>query len=513
MCSKPTYKDLENEITLLRKEISKIKNCNVVFNEYFESNTAVMLQIGPSSKHILEVNNAALNFYGFSKKEFLTKTIYDINTLSNDEIDSLMKKAVKKRSNYFEFQHQIADGSVKDVEVYMSPVKIDGNIRSVVTVNDVSARKRAEKELIDTNNRFKTTVNAVDAVVYVADIESYELLFVNDQFIRHFGDGVGKKCYEVIQAEQLSLCPFCTNKYLLDEKGNVNEPYIWEFQNTKTGQWYQCRDQAVKWLDGRLVRLEIATDITGRKLMEEEIREREKQLEELNVTKDKFFSIVAHDLKSPINSVIGFTDLLYQKFDNYPIEKQKEFISYIRNGLHNTFKLLENLLLWSRSQKGTIDFSPTWVNLYLITTDTVELLMQAADNKNISIEYKIPENTSIFADENMLQTILRNLISNAIKFTNQGGHVFIESKIRVKDDGKTYMQIMVKDNGIGISEDKHETLFDISVETTTRGTDDEFGTGLGLILCKEFVTMHKGEIWFESRSCEGSEFYFTLPLD
>jgi PAS domain S-box-containing protein len=124
MCSKPTYKDLENEITLLRKEISKIKNCNVVFNEYFESNTAVMLQIGPSSKHILEVNNAALNFYGFSKKEFLTKTIYDINTLSNDEIDSLMKKAVKKRSNYFEFQHQIADGSVKDVEVYMSPVKL-----------------------------------------------------------------------------------------------------------------------------------------------------------------------------------------------------------------------------------------------------------------------------------------------------------------------------------------------------------------------------------------------------
>ncbi len=513
MSEKPSYQDLEKEIALLRKEISEIKSGKGVFNGYFESNTAVMLQIYPGSKRILDVNNAALNFYGFSKKEFLSKTIYDINTLSNDEVDRLMKIAITKRSNYFEFQHQIADGSIKDVEVYMSPIKIDGSVRSVVTVNDVTARKKTEEELIANNIRFKTTMNAVDAVVYVADFDSYELLFVNDQFVKLFGNGVGKKCYEVIQAGQSKVCPFCTNAYLVDEKKQAKEPYVWEIQNTITKRWYQCRDQAIRWIDGRLVRLEISTDITERKLMEEEIREREKQLAELNITKDKFFSIVAHDLKSPINSAIGFAELLYQKFDTYTIEKQKEFITIIRNSLSNIYKLLENLLLWSRAQKGTIDFSPEWINLHWLTNETIDLLKQVADNKQISIISGIPVNTTIFADENMLHTILRNLISNAIKFTERGGRVLIESQVCATGGKKKYMQIMVKDNGIGVCDDRHETLFDISVETTTKGTEDEFGTGLGLILCKEFVSRHNGRIWVESICGEGSEFYFTLPIE
>ncbi len=512
MNKKPSYQDLKEEIALLRKEISDVKSGNDVFKGYFESNTAAMLQIDPVTKQILDVNNAALVFYGYSREELLSKTIYDINRLSNDEIDRLMKTAITKKSNFFEFQHKVADGSVKDVEIYMSPLNIDGKIRSVVTILDVTVRKKAEEELKITNTRFKTTMNALDAIVYVADFDTYELLFVNDLFVKLFGHGVNKKCYEVIQAGQQKVCPFCTNSKLIDEKGNAIEPFIWEIENTKTKRWYQCRDQAIKWVDGRLVRLEIAIDITERKLMEEEIREREKQLTALNITKDKFFSIVAHDLKSPINSAIGFAELLYQKFDNYTVEKQKEFISIIRNGLSNTYKLLENLLLWSRTQKGTIDFSPDWVNLYWITTDTINLLKQAADNKEISINNSIPESTLIFADKNMLLTIMRNLISNAIKFTGHGGNVLVESKVCANGDEKSYTQIMVKDDGIGICSDRHETLFDISVETTTKGTDDEFGTGLGLILCKEFVTMHKGKIWVESNCGEGSKFYFSLPF-
>ncbi|OQX99689.1 MAG: hypothetical protein B6I20_09720 [Bacteroidetes bacterium 4572_117] len=254
----------------------------------------------------------------------------------------------------------------------------------------------------------------------------------------------------------------------------------------------------------------IEIDITERKKMELELKESAKELRASNKTKDKFFSIIAHDLKSPFNSILGFAELLSENFDNFDKDEQKKFIDIMNVSIQNTYKLLDNLLLWSRAQQGNIKFMPENLNLYLLCTGTIQFLAQSAESKSINIINKIHENTHIDADKDMLSTIMRNLISNAIKFTPKEGTVEIGVETR---RGVSLHEIYVKDSGVGISKKILPKLFDIGEHTSTKGTESEKGTGLGLILCKEFIEKHGGKIWVESDIGKGSKFIFTLPVD
>ncbi|RLD85242.1 MAG: hypothetical protein DRJ07_03465 [Bacteroidetes bacterium] len=269
---------------------------------------------------------------------------------------------------------------------------------------------------------------------------------------------------------------------------------------------------------------ELEQEIVKQKMSEQALKESEQKLRESNRTKDKFFSIISHDLKSPFNTMFGFSELLVNNFDEYDVQEQKKYLGILNKGIHNTYKLIENLLLWSRAQIGTINFNPEKENLYLLTIETIDLLRQSALDKSITITNKIPEDTIVFAEKNMLSTILRNLISNAIKFTPKNGFVEIGCRVSsVKTDGRLSqqvgnnlrslqsIQIYVKDNGVGISKEVQSNLFEISENISTKGTEKEEGTGLGLILCKEFVEKHGGKIWVESKVGKGSEFIFTLP--
>jgi len=237
------------------------------------------------------------------------------------------------------------------------------------------------------------------------------------------------------------------------------------------------------------------------------------QLSELNATKDKLFSIIAHDLKSPFNSMLGFSKILDEEFDKYDTERKKKFISIVNQGLKHTYKLLENLLYWSRSQRGTIDFRPEKINMYLLFKETSELLNQSAENKSIKLINKLPEYIFVDADKDMLSTIIRNLLSNSIKFTPKGGEIKVIAKLIETNNNRDFVEIKIKDNGIGIPKEIQTKLFDIGENTQTKGTENETGTGLGLILCKEFVEKHGGNIWVESEEGKGSDFKFTLPLN
>jgi signal transduction histidine kinase len=229
------------------------------------------------------------------------------------------------------------------------------------------------------------------------------------------------------------------------------------------------------------------------------------ELKALNDSKDKFFSIVTHDLKSPYNTLLGFSAMLKES-----LSKDSDSWEYAKNlydAALNNYNLLENLLEWSRSQRGSIQFNPTDFMLNEVIFKTINLVSTYAEKKNISIAERISNNLMINADRNLVNIIIRNILTNAIKYTYPGGEIIIEAKQVEK-----FAEISISDNGIGIPEIILNDLFTIDNKSSRTGTDQESGTGLGLILCKEFVELHGCRIWVESEVKKGSTFYFTLPL-
>lgn len=236
------------------------------------------------------------------------------------------------------------------------------------------------------------------------------------------------------------------------------------------------------------------------------LAENEEKLREANATKDKFFSIIAHDLKNPLQSLLLSSDLLVKfrhQFDEVEMEK-KHF--YIRKTAKHMSELLESLLQWARTQTGRIDYKPERIDISLLVKENITVLYPNASKKDIEFDNKVRDNTFVHADKNMLTSILRNLLNNAIKFSNKGGKI---ETIAIENG--EFMEVIVKDNGIGISKEDQSKLFRLDVHHTTMGTDEEKGTGLGLILCKEFVEIHGGRIDVESEQGMGSTFKFYLP--
>ena len=232
------------------------------------------------------------------------------------------------------------------------------------------------------------------------------------------------------------------------------------------------------------------------------------ELYELNASKDKFFSIIAHDLKTPFNTIIGFSEMQKEGIESSNLDGIKEYAGLINTSAVQTLSLLENLLEWANSQTGIILFNPVEINLSELFNEEFNILNDMASAKNIKLYSLLTDDLKIIADKNMIKTILRNLISNAIKFTHKNGKVEVMAII-INDK----VEISVSDSGIGMTNETMAKLFRIDANLSTRGTENEKGTGLGLFLCKEFVEKHGGMIWAESESGKGSVFKFCLPLD
>lgn len=248
-------------------------------------------------------------------------------------------------------------------------------------------------------------------------------------------------------------------------------------------------------------------DITNRKNAEKIIQELNRELSDLNVDKDRFIALLGHDLKSPFNILLGYSELLKENLRQLHIDEVEDFVDKINTTVKSTYNLLENILLWAREQSGKILFAPQKLSFIEIWMDTLNILKPLADAKDIVINYTATDKISVFADSDMLKTVMRNLVSNSIKFTNKGGVINIKA-----EGGTENVLITVSDNGIGITQDNLLKLFDLGKICTTTGTANETGTGLGLLLCKEFVEKHGGKIWVESEVGKGSNFKFTLPI-
>ena len=236
------------------------------------------------------------------------------------------------------------------------------------------------------------------------------------------------------------------------------------------------------------------------------VEQRTSKLVEIVSTNAKFLSIIAHDLRSPFSSIIGILELLkmsLKEFDKNEIEK---YVDIVYNSANNTLTLLDNLLVWAVSQNKEKNFKPVKINLYGLLIEEIENLKTLASQKQITLRHSVKPDLNVSADIQMVKTILRNLISNAIKYTNVNGEIIIDA-----NEVKQYVEIAIKDDGIGISAEDQKKLFKIDAFHSTPGTHDEKGTGLGLLLCKEFVELHGGNIMIESEAGKGSRFAFTLP--
>lgn len=289
---------------------------------------------------------------------------------------------------------------------------------------------------------------------------------------------------------------------------------IYEFEGRmkhKNGNWVWILDRgkvAEYDLSGKPLRM-IGThlDITERKNAEMQLKKYAEELAESNSTKDKFFSIISHDLRSPFQGFLGLTEILSDKENNFSREEISEISQEMNKSAENLLSLLRNLFEWAQIQKGTIDYYPKKFSISDIINSAILIHSQKAAQKNIEIVNESDTKTIVFADDRMVNSIIGNLIANALKFTEKNGKITCETK----EKDEKYIEISIKDTGIGMNSQLLKKLFKISEKTGRKGTEGEESTGLGLILCKDFVKLNKGEIWAESAEGKGSTFYFTLP--
>jgi len=248
-------------------------------------------------------------------------------------------------------------------------------------------------------------------------------------------------------------------------------------------------------------------DITDRKWAEAEIKSKNEHLLKSLAEKNRFFSIIAHDLKSPFNGFLGLTQTMAERLPSLTIEELQEIALVMENSATNLYGLLNNLLQWASVEQGLIPFNPEIIELLPIAKESLATILEPAKNKEIEITINISEDTAVLTDKNMLQTILRNFVSNAVKFTPKKGKINVSAK--TIDDNS--VEIAIKDSGIGMSSEMVENLFRLDVQMNRKGTEGEPSTGLGLLLCKEFIEKQDGKIWVESQEGKGSTFYFTIP--
>lgn len=253
---------------------------------------------------------------------------------------------------------------------------------------------------------------------------------------------------------------------------------------------------------------QLHSEIAERARIERRLHHVNQQLRESNISKDMLFSIIAHDLRAPFSALLGLSETVIHYIDDYSKEDLRDNMLKIHASSEAVYGLLENLLAWSRLQRGLLRYRPETIALAALADDLRALFLSQAEHKAVTLTHDIPEGVTVYADKSMLETILRNLLSNAIKFTGPGGSVTVSAIPR-----ESVVEIAVIDTGVGVSDEDIPRLFRVDTQYTQVGTQGEHGTGLGLNLCRELVEHHQGTIWVDSRQGHGSAFRFTLPIN
>jgi len=488
------------------KDISKLKYSEEKFAKSFQLNPALMAINRIGESEFIDVNKAFLDTLEYEKAEVIGKTAKELkifNNISDREklIDILKAKAFIRD---FEITLRTKKGKLLIGLISVEKIYLHDGEYLLTLMKDITERKKTVEQI----KKLSTAVEQSANTIVITDIDG-NIEYTNPKFTELTGftaeEALGKNP-RILNAGVQS------KEYYAEMWQTISSGKIWkgEFCNkTKSEKlfWEQVTiTPIINESDEIISYLAIKEDITARKKAEEKLKQNEKRLKELNATKDKFFSIIGHDLINPIGILMNYSEFLLTYFDDYNDEKKKEYINIINESSKHILDLLRNILEWARTQTNRVEFLPKMLNVSEVVDENFKLLENNANAKNISIVSEINTNHKVFADKNMISTVIRNLVSNAIKYTDNG-NVTIASEL--KED---YLIIAITDTGIGMEKKAINKLFKIEDAISTTGTSGEKGTGLGLILCKEFVEKNGGKIWVESEIGKGSKFSFTLPI-
>jgi PAS domain S-box-containing protein len=470
--------------------------------------------------HELELNfvpniDAGINFYAPNSRP----TIIDAVT-----------RAIKFGDSFdLELEFITSKGNRKWVHSIGRALQENGKtIKVFGSIQDITARKKVEEELVASEALYRAIINASPYLITICDLKG-RIKMYSQATSKLFGyedskEIIGRLVTDFLVPEERERAMGDIMLRLNGTKTGPNE-YLAEHADG-SNFYFEVMGEFIHNVDGQPTEMVlIGRDVTDRKKTEMEIKLKNDELLKLNAEKDLFFSIISHDLRSPFNGFLGFTKTLAEQVSSLTPDEIHTIASGMNKSATSLFGLLENLLQWARIQQGLMPFVPVQLQLDRIANRNIEMVKQYANSKGIRIRNKIQDDTLVFADKNMLQTIFRNLLSNAIKFTPNGGKISISAKI-FNDE---MLVVSIKDSGIGMSSDLIRDLFRIDKKTNRKGTLGEYSSGLGLVLCKEFVERHKGKIWVESKVDEavvdpisegtlyvgnnsGSTFHFTIPM-
>jgi PAS domain S-box-containing protein len=400
-------------------------------------------------------------------------------------------------------------------DTWVSTIKLpltdnNGNIIGTFGISrDVTKRKQAEEELAQEQYLMRTLMDNLPDHIYFKDHESH-FLRVNKALAQFLGlndpaQAIKKTDFDFFTGEHAQQAYEDEQKII--RTGQLLSTEEKETHHDRPDTWVSTIKLPLSDKDGNVIgTFGISRDITKNKLAEEEIKLKNELLQIINSEKDKFFSILAHDLRGPLSAFVSATQIIAEEIQTMGIEEIKEITLSMKTSATNIYSLLENLLEWSRLRRGVMDFIPEKINLKKKIEECVAVLSESARKKGIEILISIPEVIDVLADSHMFDTVIRNLISNAIKFTPVGGKVtltagYIEDHI---------VEIKISDSGIGMTPELKDKLFLLNEKTSRKGTEGEPSTGLGLLLCKEFIEKHNGKIRVESEVGKGSTFSFTI---
>jgi len=493
----------------LNKAKKALETSEERFRSIFEKNSAAILLI-ETDKTISMCNDAYCEMTGYSREEVVGKSWTQLIPASELERLTNFNKLRLQQSpdipDNYEFSFVKKNGEVR---VGLMSVFYDRLINEIVTsITDITERKEMELSLEESKEKYRKLIELHGEGFGVVDKEE-RFILTNPAADRIMGvpvgSLVGRKIDEFVSKNTFDLVKKQT---AIRREGNQTT-YEMDFTRADGEKRVMLITASPTFnaLGEFESTLGIFLDITDRKNIEIELKKNESELKALNDTKDKLFSIIAHDLRGPVGTSADLLEVLIENYANFNSDEQLKMLEILKNSARSTYNLLETLLNWAIIQTGNLVFKPELFNLTKCIDSTVKNLVPAALSKNITLQFRSDKDIFSYADQNMIQTVLRNLIGNAVKYTFRGGSI----EVNVVNQGNR-TEISISDNGVGMDEKTIQNLFSKSIPSSKYGTENEKGTGLGLILCKEFIDKHGGHITVSSVPGKGSRFIIDIPM-